>query len=154
MLADFICRRCSEIKVESLHLLHEAGPASAPWISYIQVCLHFLLYRQHSVAGGVQISTRNRNYPPYLTFSEIQITTQQRGRFSLCVTRAWKLLMAWSIRMRFENLCFAIAKTRQKLHVHTRAFAFILSVNIAKIESFQSIIRRLDLIYVIYCSKP
>ena len=56
--------------------------------------------------------------------------------------------------MRFENLCFAIAKTRQKLHIHTRAFAFILSVNIAKIESFQSIIRRLDLIYVIYCSKP
>ena len=60
--------------------------------------------------------------------------------------------MAWSIPMRFENLCFAIAKTRQKLHVHT--FAFILSVNIAKIESFQSIIKRLDLIYVIYCSKP
>ena len=43
---------------------------------------------------------------------------------------------------------------RPLLAGNTRAFAFILSVNIAKIESFQSIIRRLDLIYVIYCSKP
>lgn len=118
-----------------------------------QCSLDFFISR---VPGGVQTSTRKRNYPSYLTFSEIQITTQPRERFFLCVTR----------KLARENCLWpcpyqCISKTsvspEQKLvkaDVHTRAFAFILSVNIAKIESFHSIIGRLDLIYVIYCWIP
>lgn len=148
------CHRC-EIKVESLHLLHEAGqPMLLGFL--IHVCLHFLFIQTRF---GCRSSTNFNEELPSI-FDLFRNSDNDSAAWTFfplrnSLTRAWKLLMALSISMRFENLCFTRAlKTRQKLCVHTRAFAFILSVNIAKIESFQSVIRRLDLIYVIYCSKP
>ena len=129
----------------SLHLLHEAGQPMVLEFFYIQGSRKSTNFNEEEELPSIFDLFRNSdNVSAAWTFFPLRNS----------LTRASKLLMACSIPMRFENLCFAIAKTRQKLHVHTRAFAFILSVNIAKIESFQSIIRRLDIIYVIYCSKP
>lgn len=147
------CHRC-EIKVESLHLLHEAGqPMLLGFL--IHVCFHFLFIQTRF---GCRRSTNFNEELPFI-FDLFRNSDNDSAAWTLfpqrnSLSRAWKLLMALSIPMLFENLCFAIAKTRQKLHVQTRAFAFILSVNIAKIESFQSNFRRLVLIYAIYCSNP